>query len=52
MTHLNIIFWDKKITKEKMADLVNAVSDEIRKGSTGKVISGVPYIEGISWEVA
>jgi hypothetical protein len=51
MTHLNIIFWDKKITKEKMADLVKEVSTKIRKGETGKIISGVPTIEGITWKV-
>jgi hypothetical protein len=51
MVHLNIIFWDKKISKEKMADLVKEVSEKIRMGETGKIISGVPTIEGISWKV-
>ena len=51
MVHLHIIFWNKKISKEKMADLVKEVSNKIRKGETGKVISGVPYIDGISWKV-
>jgi predicted AlkP superfamily phosphohydrolase/phosphomutase len=51
MVHLNIIFWDKKISKEKMADLVNEVSKKIRKGEKGKIVSGVPTIDGISWKV-
>jgi hypothetical protein len=48
---LEVLFWERNITKERMADLVKEVGDEIRKGHKGEVVSGIPCVEGISWKV-
>jgi hypothetical protein len=49
--HLEVVFWKHGITANEMADLVGKISTEIRKGKTGKIVSGIPHIEGITWEL-
>jgi hypothetical protein len=49
--HLEVVFWKHGITANEMADIVEKISTEIRKGKNGRVVSGVPYIESITWKL-
>lgn len=49
--HLDVTFWKHNLTNSEIAELVNKISKEIKKGNTGKIVSGVPYVEGITWKL-